>query len=75
MANSGSFQHSGAAGVGENLAGVTTFRATLDNCGGEFFIQEIRRKKSFCNVYVSHIHNYTNTKTDKYTIIRRMLNE
>jgi uncharacterized protein YkwD len=38
IAKSGSFQKSGTAGVGENLAMVTAFQTTLDNCGGEFLI-------------------------------------
>ena len=38
IAKSGSFQKSGTAGVGENLAGVTAFQETLENCGGESFI-------------------------------------
>jgi len=42
IAKSGSFQKSGTAGVGENLAMVTAFQTTLDNCGGESFIHEIR---------------------------------
>jgi hypothetical protein len=38
IAKSGNFQNSGTTGVGENLAMVTAFQTTLDNCGGEFLI-------------------------------------
>jgi len=38
IAKTGIFQPSGTRGVGENLAMVTAFQTTLDNCGGEFLI-------------------------------------
>ena len=38
IAKTGIFRPSGTGGVGENLAMVTAFQTTLDNCGGEFLI-------------------------------------